>query len=100
MHQDRDYSHVPIKRGGNFQPDEIIQVIQAASSAVCNREPVPADQRDQHITCADGFLNDLDEVRTWLNLFYVHEDLIFAKVGAEIVEKVERFPPRYRHDGS
>jgi hypothetical protein len=26
--------------------------------------------------------------------------LIFAKVGAEIVEKVERFPPRYRHDGS
>ena len=84
LDQRGDNPNIAGKRRRDFQPDEVLWVIEPPPSRVISdRQPLLANQCDQGIARAHSLLNNLDEVEAGLNRVDVHKDIVPPKMLAE-----------------
>ena len=79
LHQHGNDGDVPPQGGGYFEPNEVPRGVEAPSPVLVGGvEPVPADQRQQHVAGADMLIDDAAKVATRLDAGNVDKDAIFA----------------------
>ena len=79
---------VPPQRGGYFQPNEILRGIEAPSPVLVGGvQPVPADQRQQHVAGADMLIDDAAKVAARLDTVNVDEDAILPETRLQALEQ-------------
>jgi len=84
LNQDRDKADVTFQSRLDLKPHEVLGVIEAPPPVIAgDREPLPADQRQQHVTSPDRVGDHLDEVVARLDRVHILEDLAFAEVPGE-----------------
>ena len=90
--QDRDEQDLPLQRGLDLEPDEVVGVVQAPRSVRGGDvEPLLADQGEQDVARPDGVGDGLDEVVTELDGVDVLEDLVRPEpLGEAVVEPARR----------
>jgi hypothetical protein len=70
----------------DFDADEIARLIEASLTRVIGgRQPLRADDREQHIAARDGGLDLADEVGPGRNFVYIHEDASLTEARLEVV---------------
>jgi hypothetical protein len=84
LDQDRDEADVAVQRRLDLEPHEILGIIEAPPPVlVGDREPLPADQCEEHVTASHRIGDHLDEVVARLDGVDVLEDLCSAEVPGE-----------------
>ena len=93
LDKDGDHAHVAREGGADLEADEIALVVQtSASASIGARQPVVADDREQHAAGTDGALEDVDEIDAGFDVRDIHEDRGGAESGAEVVEQPAGMP--------
>jgi hypothetical protein len=88
VHQNWDDAYVAGQGSLDLQPHEVSGIVEAAPPMlVGDRQPLIADQRQQHIAGPDCSGDHLDEVVAQLDRVDVLEDLAAAEVVGEPVEQ-------------
>jgi hypothetical protein len=81
-------SHVAGEGDADLETDEIVWIVQPATAVpVGARQPLPADDREQHIAGTDGALEDVHEVDAGFDVRDVHEHRGSAEPGPQVVEE-------------
>ena len=84
FHQDGDDADIACQRSFDFQPDEVVGVIQAPPPVLAGgREPPVADQRQQYVAGSHRGGDHLDEVIAQFNRVDVLEDLASGEVTGQ-----------------
>ena len=80
--------HVAAEGDADLETDEIVRNVQPPTAGpVGARQPLPADDREQHIAGADGALEDVHEVDAGFDVRDVHEHRGPAEPGPQVVEE-------------
>jgi hypothetical protein len=86
--QHRNDTHVAGEGGADLETDEVVGIIKPSTAVpVGGRQPLPAYDREQHITRADGALEDVHEVDTGFDVRNVHEHRGPAEASPQVVEE-------------
>jgi hypothetical protein len=80
--------HVAGEGDADLETDEIVRIVQPPTTVpVRARQPLPADDREQHIAGTDGALEDVHEVDAGFDVGDVHEHRGPAEPGPQVVEE-------------
>jgi len=67
---------------------QIVRIIQpAAASGICQRQPIAAYQRNQHLGRARLLRDDFAELGAGLDAFEIHKNFGIAKMLAQTIEQ-------------
>jgi hypothetical protein len=89
LNEHGNYPHLARQRSCDFQSDRVIGVFEPAYPAILGHQPVPANDRQQHIAGGDSFLDRLDEVLTSLHPIHILEQLPLSE---RLVQRVKKPP--------
>ena len=93
LHQHGNDRDVPPQRGGYFQPNEVLRGVETPSPVlVGGMQPVPADQRQQHVAGADMLIDAAAKVAARLDAGNVDEDAILAETRLQTLEQATGLP--------
>src|SRR5262245_29549893 len=86
LEEHRDHPDVALQGCSDFMADEVTGVLQPPPPlGIGDREPVPADERDQDVARAYRALDGLHEVEAGLDAVDIHEDVVAAVMVAQAV---------------
>lgn len=90
-----DSNVVSSQRGFDLETDEVLGIIETSHTpGIGDREPLRADQCEQHLAGAHCRLNAFDEVVAGLNVVDILEDPASAQLGHQQVVELSRRPRR------
>jgi hypothetical protein len=80
--------HVAGEGDADLETDEIVRIVQPPTAVpIRARQPLPADDRQQHVARTDGALEDVHEVDAGFDVGDVHEHRGPAEPGPQVVEE-------------
>ena len=86
LHQHRNDENRPVQRYKNLQPDEIIGPEYSFAQPLPHPRPARSNNRQKDRASAKAIADCLYEVFAGSNTIHIHEDLIFAELGSQLVE--------------
>jgi len=82
-HERRDNSNIALQGRSNLHAHKVVRLFQAtAAFSIRGSEPLPANERDQHVAHADRLCDGVDKVFTEIYGVDVHKDIGFAEMRA------------------
>ena len=88
LYQDRNDPHVAGQCGLDFQPDDVVWIIQPPAALLIGcGQPGRADDRQQHLAGRHRAADFLGEVHARLDRVYIDEDLALAETIGQAVRQ-------------
>jgi hypothetical protein len=92
--QDRNDSNITVKRGSDFQHDQIVRIIQPPPPLLIDRaQPGLADQCEQDVTFGNRSFDSDAEVEARLNRVNIHKDVVGPEPLGQMIEQATRYMP-------
>jgi hypothetical protein len=85
LNENRDDPDALLEGGGDFDPYEILRVIQPPPALAGAVQPLLPDDREQNLAGANSLFNGFNKVTAGLNAFEVNENNLRAEMCFQVI---------------